>query len=451
MRREPPVSRLHALLMNGATVPRPDDPARMANLRSPTLGGSSGGGREDRARDVARGVGPREARRRPPPSRRSRSRIEQDRVDLRAQPLGRQLGVGEHDRGAALAPSSARWRSGGRRWRAGTGRAPPAAPYWASSKIEPPARATARSAAASAWPNGVDVVAQVVVRARARSGRRSRAGRRRAARGRARRRTPATAASLIERAPSEPPKTSTQRSSAPMPERGAGRLALGVARRHRAAGDEVALAVAAGDREREADAPRARREQPVAEAQVRVGLGQHERDAPQHRGEPDRPGDVAAAAEHRVGAAVGAGCAPAARSASAALPAARSGLQRVACARCPRRGSGRARSRPRGRARPPPAARRRTRPPRPQPAARRPPRWPARRARPSRRPRSRSAVRSRLPFSRRPAHGAQVRRAAAGDVEQQAHRRSAARSASVEPDEMNGSGTPVSGASPSTV
>ena len=28
-------------------------------------------------------------------------------------------------------------------------------PYWASSKTEPPERATARSAAASAWPNGV--------------------------------------------------------------------------------------------------------------------------------------------------------------------------------------------------------------------------------------------------------------------------------------------------------
>ena len=28
-------------------------------------------------------------------------------------------------------------------------------PYWASSKIEPPARATAASAAASAIPNGV--------------------------------------------------------------------------------------------------------------------------------------------------------------------------------------------------------------------------------------------------------------------------------------------------------
>ena len=33
-----------------------------------------------------------------------------------------------------------------------------------------------------------------------------------------------------------------------------------------------------------------------------VGLGEHERHAPGHRGEPDRAGDVAAGAEHRVGA-----------------------------------------------------------------------------------------------------------------------------------------------------
>ena len=85
------------------------------------------------------------------------------------------------------------------------------------------------------------------------------------------------------------------------PEALARRGAVGRRRRHRAAGDEVALAVAALDRERQADAPRAPREQPVGEPEVAVGLAEHERDAAARRGEPDGPGDVAAAAEDRGG------------------------------------------------------------------------------------------------------------------------------------------------------
>ena len=62
----------------------------------------------------------------------------------------------------------------------------------------------------------------------------------------------------------------------------------------------VARAVAAVDRKREADAACARRQQPVRDAEVAVGLGQHERDPARQRGEPDRSGDVAAAAEDGV-------------------------------------------------------------------------------------------------------------------------------------------------------
>ena len=71
--------------------------------------------------------------------------------------------------------------------------------------------------------------------------------------------------------------------------------------RDRTADDAVAIAVAALDREGEEHAPGERRGEPVREAEVRVGLGQH-RGQPQgaRRGQ-HRPGDEAAAAEHGVG------------------------------------------------------------------------------------------------------------------------------------------------------
>ena len=64
---------------------------------------------------------------------------------------------------------------------------------------------------------------------------------------------------------------------------------------------QVAAAVAPGDREGEADAPGEAGEQAVRQAQMAVGLGQHERDAPRHRRRPHRAGDVPAAAHHDVG------------------------------------------------------------------------------------------------------------------------------------------------------
>ena len=94
---------------------------------------------------------------------------------------------------------------------------------------------------------------------------------------------------------------------------------------------QIALAVAAGDREREADARGAGGEQAVAQAHVRVGLREDERDPPRDRGRADRAGDVAAAAEHRVRAPVAQDRAGRRCSASAALPTARaafSGLLR---------------------------------------------------------------------------------------------------------------------------
>jgi hypothetical protein len=65
---------------------------------------------------------------------------------------------------------------------------------------------------------------------------------------------------------------------------------------------QVAVAVAALDRERQADPAGATGEQAVREAEVRVGLGEHERRAAHDRGEADGAGDVAAAAEDDIGA-----------------------------------------------------------------------------------------------------------------------------------------------------
>ena len=85
-----------------------------------------------------------------------------------------------------------------------------------------------------------------------------------------------------------------------------GRAAVGGEhrRRHRAAGDEVGVALEAGDREREADPPGAAGEHPVGEAEVAVGLGQDQRQPQAKRGEARGPGDVSAAAQHGIGAAL---------------------------------------------------------------------------------------------------------------------------------------------------
>ena len=79
--------------------------------------------------------------------------------------------------------------------------------------------------------------------------------------------------------------------------------AVGDARRDRAAGDAVAVAGAAREREGEADARGAGREQAIAQPEVRVGLGEDERDPQRQRRGADRAGDVAAAPQHRVRAA----------------------------------------------------------------------------------------------------------------------------------------------------
>ena len=104
---------------------------------------------------------------------------------------------------------------------------------------------------------------------------------------------------------------------------------------------------------------------------------------PQRRRRAHRAGDVAAAAQHGVGAAAAQDRARRAQRQRGLADRARR-LERVGARDALDAGSGRAGSRRRGRARPPPAGRRRTRPPRPQPAARRPPRWPARRGPPFR-------------------------------------------------------------------
>ena len=82
----------------------------------------------------------------------------------------------------------------------------------------------------------------------------------------------------------------------------AGGRAIGRGRRDGAPGDAVARRLAPLEREGEAHAPRERRQHPVGEPEMRVGLGEDERDAAHHRGEPDGAGDVAAGAEHRRGA-----------------------------------------------------------------------------------------------------------------------------------------------------
>ena len=165
-------------------------------------------------------------------------------------------------------------------------------PAAAISNTEPPARATTRSPAASGVARGSrgTRTGGSALGGRARSSRAAQLGEVAPARRRAatitRLRSPARSASsarrLMERAPRLPPNTSTQRASGVDAEpraRAASRSALEHRARHRPAGDDVALAVAAVDREGEADAPGERRKQPVREPEAAVGLGQHQRRA----------------------------------------------------------------------------------------------------------------------------------------------------------------------------
>ena len=168
-----------------------------------TLGGRSGR-REHGARDVARRVGAREPRGRRGHRRAGAAVVEQDRVDRGAQAL---RASARRRRITIAAPPCSIQRALAVWWSAvacGYGTSTAGRPYWASSKIEPPARATARSAAASAWPNGVEVVAQVVV---ARPVRRAQVGEVAARRRRASTRYGASAnaatAALVDRARAE--------------------------------------------------------------------------------------------------------------------------------------------------------------------------------------------------------------------------------------------------------
>jgi hypothetical protein len=71
---------------------------------------------------------------------------------------------------------------------------------------------------------------------------------------------------------------------------------------HGTADHLVGIAGAALDRERQEHVPRKPRQQPVRNAEVAVGLRQHERDPARDRSQPNRPRHVAAAAQHHVGA-----------------------------------------------------------------------------------------------------------------------------------------------------
>ena len=78
-------------------------------------------------------------------------------------------------------------------------------------------------------------------------------------------------------------------------------LGAEVRRRDRTADDPVLRAVAALDGVREEHAPGQRRGEPVREPEVRIGLGEHGRNASQPRCEHHRPCDVAPAAEDDIG------------------------------------------------------------------------------------------------------------------------------------------------------
>ena len=110
---------------------------------------------------------------------------------------------------------------------------------------------------------------------------------------------------MRRRAPSEPPKTSTTCGVRREAERGA-RLVARARQRRRGdrPADRPVLLPVAPDGQREKDAVGERRGEPVREPEVRVGLGERARNPAHPRGEHHRPGDVAACAEHDVGAAL---------------------------------------------------------------------------------------------------------------------------------------------------
>ena len=393
------------------------------------------------------------ARATPRSSPRSRARSPSSASTSRAQALGRQLGVGHDHRRAGVAPSSARCRSGGRRWRADTGRGSPGA---RARRPRRPSRRRARRrgrAASSASPKRVDVRPQVVAPAPGTRGAQrvvvappggvqhavrrvgERLDRRLVDRPRAERAAEDEHAALARRAEAEPR---------------AGGGAVGRRRRHRPPGDEVLVArrgPRAGTRgrpaARTARAAGWRRPRWLSASVSTSGIRRaHRRQArPARRRSRRRPARRRRRSSRRIRARRAPSPAPPARPRRAAA----TGFVRLRPADAR---SAAARSRRRGRARPRPARRRRRRPRRPQPAARRPPPAPARRAPPSRP----AAITTRMAIARETRHGAHDAAAA------RRSRRSAAApstasstSSDDEPDEMNGSGTPVSGARPSTV
>ena len=81
-------------------------------------------------------------------------------------------------------------------------------------------------------------------------------------------------------------------------ESGAGRRAIGRRRWDGPSGDEISVASAPLQREREADPLRERRQQPVRQPEVTIGLEQHERYAQRGRRQPDRTSDIAPGPNH---------------------------------------------------------------------------------------------------------------------------------------------------------
>ena len=122
----------------------------LAPLARASGAGRFSGRREHLAGDVARGVGPGDARGLAPSPRGARA----PRRSRRAGAAGVSSASGR----TRAAPRSAIQRALVVWWSpeaCGYGIRTAGRPYWASSKTEPPERATAASAAASAIPNGV--------------------------------------------------------------------------------------------------------------------------------------------------------------------------------------------------------------------------------------------------------------------------------------------------------
>ena len=169
----------------------------------------------DRLRRVRPGQRGRRARHRGQPRR-----IAEQRADLAAQARGRQLGVGHDDGRAGLLPSSARWQSGGRRSRADRARGSPACrPRRSRRSSRRRARRTGRRRRAPRRSRRCRGAGRSARRRRGVRARRGRACPAACSTRKGAARNASTAASLIVRAPSEPPKTSTQVSSACRPKR----------------------------------------------------------------------------------------------------------------------------------------------------------------------------------------------------------------------------------------